>query len=377
MDVKPRYSATLFVPVRNGDPKRDAAPEAGFTLELQLLDASIRSKPDPDDLAVLVQLAAGLSGSVAAQKATEQLLALYAEAPSQRTLIESMCLQLAYVCQQFKGGSQPPGWKHVPDNPLAEAQLPVAILYLAGRDPGCGGEQRNYVADELSLRVKESLDPDAPGGDRAFGDDLLHVDRFVTHQELYGCAGDVHERAPVRTFNLDLTDAAGIAEPVRRLKEAMLDESQKTHLVFVNTGGHWTLLALVRDPDKADWEAVYFDSLGGHAAQVSTALTNAGLEYGTFSVVDPSLQTDADLHCACGPLALMAAKKIRDLPDRGTVNGTFGAVQQFAQDFAAKSLPDRQAAVIAERARMLAAIEGGARREERGKKAAEERAAAE
>jgi len=369
------YSPTLFVAHDKNNPQRDGIPASGYSDDIQRLAG--RASSSDDDLELLVQLAAGLSGRIVAESAVTQLLAIYASEPSRRALIGSMCLKLASLCSHGKAGTTPTNWNKVEGAKLlSEAKLPAAILYLAGRDAECGGEVRNFVADELSSRLKRGLDPDAQG-DRAFGESLLDPERFVTHQELYGCVGDVHPHAPVRTFSLDLTDAAGITEPVRLLKEAMREESQKSHLVFVNTGGHWTLLALVRDPAAEHWEAVYFDSIGGHGGQVATALTEADLAYGSFSVVEPPLQKDPGLHCACGPLALLAAEKIRDLPGRGEVATTLDAVQDFARDFAGKPLPDRQAAVIVERARMLVTIEDGARRQEQAEKAAAARDAAE
>ncbi|HSW19385.1 MAG TPA: hypothetical protein VLJ86_19355 [Ramlibacter sp.] len=333
---------------------------------------------DADAIELLINLAAGISGPETAARATDVLLDVYANAhDGVTTSIQQQCVALFELREKAKQAPLNEGGKSG-ERHVAQAKLPAVALYLAGGAEAASAQDARSVniATELAaqmgagnriwLRPERDVDADTDTGFDTLGARLMRDDRLVNQQELF-VASRAHAHAPVHDAALSLSDGAGSQDQVLATIVSKLGNGASpmalVQVAFVNTGNHWVTLVLCLNPQTRKVDAAVFDS---HLAErgIETKLrAQLGDTLGQFQLVGSDFQTGTPgvrgtgLPQACGPLALLAARRINEVAQRASdFASVHKALTDMNREIHARDHGSQVALVTAERARMLSMV---------------------
>lgn len=350
--------------------------------QFQLTESALRKLAsqaqgrNPEALSLLVQVACDGGGAV--QSGARALLMQLQADPQTPQEVREELLEQAFamfdVCQKAGTHTVNPESSRALTGKDMHRHLPTEILYFAGlhanreTQPGHHFDQQQAQAIHEILRTRVTSGVDIPKEGAQAGeqevDDLLKPCRFINQSELEvatrRCAA-----VPVFDKQIDI-NSADHAQGLIRTMTCGMTTAGEARTVFIKTGqgegSHWVTAVLVRQPgnqDKAQFECLLFDSLGGSnegekRARSVHELLAAYVPAEKFQVVGDALQGGAP--SSCGAYATLVATIVnahRETQQSASLDDIANHLRASVQQWKDLSDEQRSAMIVAERAKML------------------------
>lgn len=354
-------AVSLFPPDSKSGSSRQVDSRKAIT------ELKIRAKADDGEaIELLLNLSAGHPDLASSKNATEALLEIYGDSATQpeiRTAIEQQALALFEVFFESPSFVSSSNSKQI----VMPLSIAPSILYLAG--------QYAYKSNSHARlnQINERLEGLCfPGGAAASEHKkLLDRGRLTLGEELCRATGRfasiaIHDRAIEIQANGEVSGGS-----LNTVFSGALREEQP-YTVFLNVNNHWVTLVMShageKDQSRQTYDAVLIDTnfrgkgLGEAGRAVWEALKKSSSDRDIrFEQIGGNMQTDTPN--ACGPLSVMAVGEINRLL-AGDSGADMAAIKRCLGEWVSswgKATSDkRNAAVTAERARMLQAIASSA-----------------